>query len=231
MRLFTSCLLLLLFCCTGCLDILENIVLNKDGSGQYTYTIDMSAILKEPAYKSMLMGENKGEPIKDIDTIIYGKNLSAADKGNQTALWNKVDCHVIQNEKKAIYTITVNMPFDKVEDINYLLLNMNKIINIGSGDNTNTSNDMGNAVVTYKFKKNEINRTTSDLPANVKEGLAMAKMMMGEATYRVIYQLPGKIKKADIPGATTDQKTVKTSSPYADLLDEKKNLDGTIKFK
>lgn len=47
-------LLLVGFSCTSCIDILENILLAKDGSGKYELVIDMSGMLKDPMLKELI---------------------------------------------------------------------------------------------------------------------------------------------------------------------------------
>jgi len=47
--LLSSCVLL-----TGCIDMVEEMTLNKNGSGIYTFTIDMSSILQLGSLKDLI---------------------------------------------------------------------------------------------------------------------------------------------------------------------------------
>ncbi|MCB0568646.1 MAG: hypothetical protein KDC66_02735, partial [Phaeodactylibacter sp.] len=69
---------------TSCIETLEEIYLNKDGSGKYSLTLDMSELFANPMMKAMLDEAAKegaadaGLNLGQMDTIIYLKEQAGA---------------------------------------------------------------------------------------------------------------------------------------------------------
>ncbi len=224
------------FLFSSCIDILEELILNKDGSGQYTYTIDLSAALKNETIKGLVSAGSPDEnPFKDVDTTFYGKDLSTVDKGDKAAIWDKVVTKVAVSEKEEKYIISMKFPFANLSEVGYVLKHMDKAMGgtplSKKTDSPGMTNDFGE--ITYSLNGKTLTRKTSGLtaPPQSEEDLSMASMLFADAKYTVIYQLPGKIRKTNIHEASVSGKTVNTSMLFSELMKGKISLDGTIRFK
>lgn len=224
---------------TGCFDIVEEVFLNKDGSGKYLMTMDMSGLLKDSFMKEMMKEEMKGDLGSDLmekDTVIYFKDvpetveLSDEDK----KILENLQMRLSMSEKKAEMLIKLQLDFKNVTDINKMSEVMSKI---GADQQVSSGMPGGNLMTgnnaSFSFKKGLLSRLPVKMSDAVKadESMEMMKMFLGDADYKTIYHLPGKVKKVDIPGAVIDGKTVTVTNRMLDMLDGKAKIDGAIKFK
>lgn len=237
-------LLTVSFFLTGCLDVVEEMYLNRDGSGKYSITIDMSGLFEDEFMKSMIKSSLEqqeadglnlgGNGLPEMDTIIYFKDMPAEQKGGNPEFWNRVQSKIVMSETQGKFFTSINLDFASTADIAYLYDNIGKIgesnAQLGglTGDGGLLPNNVG-----YTFAKNILTRKTPKTAAKAEEGedMEMMKMFMGSANYRTIYHLPGNVKKVTIPKAKIQGKTVMVEAPMLDMMDGKASMDGTIKFK
>ncbi|HRK81612.1 MAG TPA: hypothetical protein PLZ12_09205 [Saprospiraceae bacterium] len=231
------------FFLTGCLDVVEEMHLNRNGSGKYSITIDMSGLFEDEFMKSMIkssleqdttlkLGGANGIP--EMDTIIYFKDMPAEQKGSNPEFWNRVHSKIVMSEEKGKFFTSINLDFASTADITYLYENIGKIGESNSqlgglaGEGGLLPTNVG-----YTFAKNMLTRKSpkSTEKAEGGEDMEMMKMFLGSANFRTIYHLPGNVKKVTIPNAKTDGKTVTVEASMIDMMDGKANLDGTIRFK
>jgi hypothetical protein len=232
-------LLAISFFFTSCLDVVEEIYLNKDGSGKYTVTIDMSGLFADDFMKSMIQsslaeqeGMNLSDGFPEMDTVIYFKDLPADQKGSDPAFWNKVTSNIVMSDKQGKFITSINLNFDKASDITYLYQNLDRMGegNAQLGGLAGEGGVLPSGVV-YTLAKNVIGRKSAKVEAAEGEEMEMMKMFLGSATHRVVYNLPGNAKKVTIPGAVVKGKTVTVEAPLVDVMEGNAKLDGTIKFK
>ncbi len=232
--LFTFCILF-----TGCIDIIENLVLNKDGSGKYSITIDMGDMMKDPMMSGM-MSADENNPFKNMDSVVYFKDLPDSVIKDNPDLWKRVSMHIFANEKdKAFYT-TIRFDFKNVGEIEYVSKNIDKVLEttkknpltaeMGGGS---SPTGMLTGITSYMLSGGELTRTS----AQVKQGdeetqdLSMMKTFLGGASHKINFELPGKVRKVTIPNARIDGKKVTVEASFIDLLEKKVSLDGMIKYK
>ncbi len=227
---------------TGCFDVIEEVFLNKDGSGKYLITMDMSAMFSDPFTKGMMeeaiKGQEGGETMNmEKDTIVYFKDMAeAADlTAEEQKLIEKAAVKMTMSEKKQQMLINMEIPFASVEDINKI----GKVLERVGADQQVGGGMMGGGMMTgntalFAFKKGTLTR----LPApklseesQTDENMEMMKMFLGSAKYKTIYHLPGKVKKSSIQGAEVDGNTVVVSNSLLDMMDGKVKVEGAIKFK
>lgn len=231
---------------TSCIDIIEEITLNKDGSGRYTLTFDMSGFFSDPMMKGMFKDALQQDSTLDlsqmdaleVDTTINMGDRAAAELAelDNPDFWKKVSMRTVMSEQKGEMTTTIAFDFSDVSQINYFYANLNELSQEGSAMNGDLMGDSGLLAEGSLFELSGRSLTRSSAAATEKpeqpdEELAMMKMFFTSARYQTIYHLPGHIKKASIPGATIDGKTVTLSAPLLDLMENKASLNGTIKFK
>lgn len=228
------------FFLTGCLDVMEEIHLNRDGSGKYAVTIDMSKLFSDDFMKEMIkssLQEEGGLNIGDggfpeMDTVIYFKNLPEEQKGDRPEFWDKVRSNIVMSDEKGQFQTVILLDFDSPEDIAYLFANLDAI---GEGGGQLASPTVGGVLPTgvmYSVAKNVLTRKSGKAESETEgEEMEMMKMFLGEATYKTVYHLPGKVVKANIPGAKVDNNTVTVEADLLDIWEGNATLDGAIKYK
>lgn len=232
---------------TGCFDIVEEFHLNKNGSGKYNVTMDMSSLMSDGMMKGMLkeqlkgeMGEDEGET-EDLpmekDTVIYLKDSPGFDNATaeEQKLIEKIVMHMTMSESKEKMLINISFPFDKVSDIEAITQAMQKI---GGGEQLGGIMPGGSGLMPggeskFLLKKGMLTRTPAPKmeKGEDEDGLEMMKMFLGTASFKTIYHLPGKVKKVSIPNAEVEGSTVTVTNTLLDLLEGKAKIDGDIKFK
>ena len=242
LMLVTASLLFL----TSCLEVMEDVHLNADGSGKYLITMDMSGLFSDPMLKGIIdeaakeeTGKEDDEPL-EMDSIMYFRDepgfeqLSAEDQ----SLIRKVAIEMKASESKEEMIIQMNFPFKNLDDLKKMGEVMQKMEK--DGGSSPGGGMMGNGMFGAQGAQFALNkRVLSRLPMpDVKEmlgddaeNLEMMKMFFAGASYTTTYHLPGSVKKTDIPNAVVDGKTVVVENSLLDILEGKVKVAGDIKFK
>ncbi len=142
---------------TSCINVLEEMFLNKDGSGKYAMTIDMSAIM-DASTREMLKSFSQEEGAEEdaqaeaeedafpteVDTTMYFSDMPADMRGDlsRPEFYDKVSMKMVASESKEIMKITFQLDFDNADDIDYFLKNMDKLMS-SAGDEDNPLGAMG----------------------------------------------------------------------------------------
>ncbi|MFN7115787.1 MAG: hypothetical protein ACK4TA_03255 [Saprospiraceae bacterium] len=227
---------------TGCFDIVEEVFLNKDGSGKYHITMDMSGLFTDPMMKGMMeqtLREQAGGDAQlalEKDSVIYFKDLPEAAElsGEDKKTLENMLIRMTMSESKKQMLIRIEYDFKKIDDIN----KMNKVLaKVGAdqqlGGGMPGGGLMSGEAANFSWKKGLLKRLPVEIkaPAEMDENMEMMKMFLGSANYKTIYHLPGKAKKVTIPNATVDGNTVTVENGMLEVMDGKAKLDGEIKFK
>lgn len=240
-KIFVLLLSASLFTLTGCFDIVEEVFLNKNGSGKYLITMDMSSMFSDSFMKGMMeeaLAEQNGGAAGEMekDTVIYFKDISEeADLTTAEAkLIENATMKMNMSQKNEKMLVVMEFPFQDVKDLAEIM----KIADKVGADENMGGGMMGGGMITSKSALFELNKKTlARLPMpkpnteEAEEGMEMIKMFLGGATYKTIYHLPGKVKKTNIPGAEVDGNTVTVEASLLEMIDGKSKIDGTIKFK
>ncbi len=242
--LLVACLLVF----TGCIEIVEEMFLNKNGSGKYSIQVDMSALMAEGGLKDMMKGlsedSTQAEPqmAMDRDTIIYMKDApdSIRQRLVHPELMDRASMHMLMSEKDEKMIMSFNLDFKKVNEINHFLEDLDKM-QAGSdqlgGAMSGSSGLLPSTKGVQKLfgaGKRLFTRypTPKDDAAALKEeDMAMARMMLSGANYKTIYHFPGKVKKVSNKDAVVNGKTVSLEIPMTALMDGKADLSMEIKYK
>lgn len=233
-----------LFFLTGCLEVLEEVYLNKDGSGKYLVTMDMSELFSDPMLKGIIDEAAKKETGKSDDAPLEMDSVMYFRDDPQFAQLSQEDQQVIKDisvkmnasESKGEMVIQLDFPFASLEDFKQ----MNEVMaKLKTDDNSGAGGMMGNGMFSTQGAQFELNKKVlTRLPTSPMKDLfgdedqmAMVKMFFEGATYTTLYHLPGKVKKTDIPNATIDGKTVRVENNFLDILEGKAKIAGDIKFK
>lgn len=249
------------FTFTGCIDVLEEMFLNKDGSGKYVMTIDMSSIMEKSTremLKSMQQAQDgedeetlgaltKGE---EMDSIIYMKDLPAEERGeiSRPEFFDKVSMRIQSSEKKELLKMSFMLDFENADDIDYFLKNFDKMIvsdengaeqmaglgNMGGGL-SGLVPAAGKDYRLFDLSKKLLVRHKMPKPdeneLKESEEMAMMKMFLASANYKTVYHFPGKVKKATNAKAVVDGKMVTIEGKLIDVMEGKADLSTSVKFK
>lgn len=227
---------------SSCLNIIEELQLKKNGSGKYMLTFDMSPMLEEEFTKNMLQqmleeqSARNGLPLSsmEIDTILYFKDRTEKEKAwlDNPEFWDGVLLHVNMSDRKKILTAKMEFEFETVEDISYFYDHLDEIS--ASIDNSKKTREaLAPSQVAFELNKRTLKRLPGKEMATIFAGeeLEFAKTFFAKASYKMIYTLPGKIKKTSLLGAKIKGNSLQVKHSMLDVLDEKVYLNGDIKFK
>ena len=239
----------IIFCSLGlssCLDVVEEVFLNKDGSGHYMITYDMGGLFSNPMLKGIMeesMKEGNDSPFStngelEKDSTVFFKDDSRFDiMKDYPTLYESAKMVIELSEAKEKMLMTMEFDFEELEEVSHFFEMLSES---GSGNPVSEmAGGMGFNPASGKlqFEKKKLIRTAMELPAkeegaeDEEMGKQMMKMFMSDATYKVVYHLPGKVKKSSMTGADVKKKTVTVEYPMLDLIDGKAKMEGEIRFK
>ena len=236
--------LLATFLFTGCIDIVEELYLNADGSGTYTITTDMSAFMSQEMKDLMDAGEEEGngeeqeeEPPIEIDSVLMLKDMNpdAFAALERPEVFKKASMHLIMSDSKEKMILSYQLDFDNIDDINYFRQNLSAFSD--DGEMGAASGGMLPSVdatlFSMKGKKTLIRHAAENSGQEElsEEDLSMMEMMFSDGTYKTIYHFPGKVKSTTIPDAQIEGNTLTVETPVLDVMKGEAKLDGSVKFK
>ncbi|WP_336515275.1 hypothetical protein [Pollutibacter soli] len=232
----SAVLILLSLAFAGCFDIKEEIFLEKNGSGTYVSTIDMTQM------KEMLNMMKSFMP----DSLKEGKEDDLEGLGSLDSLqnlWKDIDkvpgISNVQREKKSDMIFTVSFKFSDMKALNTAMTKRNQ------------KNDSLPATISgdfYSFSKGNFscNDTSfgglGDVMKGLNEGaegndstamaMNMLKGFMGDMKYTSIYHMPGKISDYSNKNATLspDGRTITLEINLSDS-DKRQTLENKIRYK
>jgi len=256
---------------TGCIDIIEEMTLRKNGTGNYTMRMDMSGMMGMMQMMSefggeMEGGEENGTPedlFKNLmaneeafDSTVYLKNADPellAQFSDNPGFAEKVNIHIKADPTENEFLLDFNVDFRNMDDLDYFFKNFDKIASMmGEGDESSELDMMsmggasplsgimsGGLTRYFDLKKRTLIRRdatpqeASDELKNMSgEERQMMEMMFGDASYKVIYNLPGKVKKMTSKDATlsSDKKTVMLQGDLMDYMTGDFKVANIIQF-
>lgn len=223
----------------------EEIYLKNDGSGTYTFKMDMSQMvesMKEISTKDSL------KPSKIIDSVIYFKDilelrkdsilqLEPADRQSLEALAD-LRLHMFIDEEEDKMLLDFSMDFKELAE----LKNMQDKISKAQALNENKGDDSGlksKADIVYSYKKNIFKREvimknlTDDELDDVEKSIKQSDSFLDGTMYKIIYHFESPIKKVSYKGAqiSDDKKTMTIEVPLDSVMKNPKWLDFEVKLK
>ncbi len=238
---------------TSCFDLLEEIELNKDGSGVYSMTMDMGEMLSSPFMRMALEeqmeenGELDASEMKVDSVINYLESPKAADlTPAERAVIAKLNARISMDMEAGEGGFFMVLPFDDVEEINILQEGLEKLDEEDGAEATDDSDNpfaglfggggMQPSDSRFRLNKRTLIRevTVGKLPFDdmEDESMDMVKMMFDGATMTTIYRLPGRVKNTTIESAEVEGKTVTVSYDLVELFEgEIPDTGGEIKFR
>ena len=234
---------------TSCVSIIEELTLNRDGSGTYTYKIDMSELIASGIMgQARQMSEEVPSDALEVDTVMYAYEMLEADGSledmDDPDFWKKVKLVSIISESRGLGEISFILDFDDMSEIDYFAQNLGKLLESDETAGMLSSMGLTNSgmVSPLVYKKGLFGSSITRAKGKEKnemadmleeEGGDMVKMMLSGAEYITVYNLPGKVKKVsnDDAKVSNDGSTVTIKADLLDQMEGKADLSATIKFK
>ncbi len=251
-----------MFTCTGCIDFVEELFLNKDGSGKYIFSYDMSKMMDKDGMAAMFKnmanegkeeeaeeGEDTGEEVNAepvvMDSVVYFKDVPGMKEkfADNPGFLDKVTMHINMDELNKKFLMSFKFDFDNVSEIDYFYNNVDKLMDDDGSGEPNPMDGMfpESAKVKGLFSLKGKTFTRKQVPLFVKQekseedesNAEMMRMMFASGSYKMIYHLPGNVKKASNKEAEIgdDGKTVIMKIPILDYLEEKVPMGNKMKWK
>ncbi len=227
---------------SSCIDIMEELVLNKNGSGKYDLTMDMSEMFENPLMKGVLEADDdKDKSMEETDSLVYFKDMPDSLKGENPEVWDRTTLHIVFLPKLEKFYTTIHCDFKNLDELAYVSENMEKMMKSArdiplSGDDMpsqlSPTGLMGKGIK-YSLKGRELIRTSgqSNVENEPDEEMEMLKGFLSEAKYKASFTLPGKVKKVTIPGAKIDGNKVSIVISMIEMMEKKMTMDGSIWFR
>ena len=201
---------------SACFEIMEEVTVNKDGSGKYVSTIDATKMSEQ--MQMLAAFDTTGEMIPKLKysldstfSVSLGKYKTVKGISN------------VKIDTSTPYIYKVTMDFKDV-------VALNEAINLDK-----KSEEMKNL---YAWKKGKLTR--KDFALNLDEmkmedesQKEMAKSMLEGMKYTIIFNFPGKVKSISNKEAklSDDKKTVTLACSLLDVMDKKVNLGNEVTYK
>lgn len=220
---------------SGCFGIEERVLIHKDGSGVFTYSIDCTKMITE----LMDMAEKLTKAFTSDSTAAKSKKEKEPEDVKQKMMEKIKDDFVFNkdgrmNGLKGISSyrefadtaggkvvIGVSFSFDKVASLNKALISMfNR-----KGKGKEASKGMPPA--TYTFKNGVLTRELTQ--SQVQELMGSdddneaAKKLLKDFKYVIIVESDGEVKTATAPGATINRTSKRVEMNY-EIMDKSKEI-------
>jgi len=220
-------------------------VLNEDGSGRMTISMDLSEMM-------VMMGEmGKDSTMVKTDTIFSFKEVFEEKKDSISQLSSKE-----QAKLKALENYSIRMDMDPEEnkmivdifndfkdvsesnDLMKAFEEMDDVMPSMSDDNSKEEDgDDNNVAVRYSFKKGVFKRDAYIIDVEKHktqiDSMASVESFMSAMTYKIKYTFPREIKSASVEDATysLDKKTIEFERSFVEYIKNPDIMDLEVKLK
>jgi hypothetical protein len=204
------------FTMTACFDITEDITINKDGSGTYLSITDASKMSEQLGMLAAM--DTTGELIPKLK---YSLDSSFSANFNKYAALKGISKIKVDTSTAYIYKVTLD--FANIDALN-------SVINVDKKDDAQKN--------LYGWAKGKLTRKDSGIGGMAEMGMEdeqqkeMAKTMLKDMKYTIIYRLPKKVSSISNKEAklSNDKKTVTLACSLLDVMDKKVSLGNEVKY-
>jgi len=243
----------ILMCCIvllGCFETTQEVTINKDGSGTYTNTTDLSnmiGLLKQ-------MGGDEASKLQNTDTTISLAGVADSIAGltaEQRRIVNKGVMKLTMNGQNEKLMVKLNFPFEKLSDIQSLKeilpkLSVSALKKLPGGDQMpagaadadsskiKTFDNFFDETISKKLIAKTLNKTKYATAAN-DEFMKSLQQMSGMGSpimLNYIINLPRPAKKVEGKAAklSEDKKKVTVSVTSDDFFDDPSKFEYRIEY-
>lgn len=223
--------LILCFTLTGCVNFIEEIFINKDGSGKYQLTIDLSAIYQ---LQEMLGEESTKEmnlPNEKFDSVFYFKDFpdSVKSKFSNPEILNKLVFNMHGDSKKKDLKMIATFDFKTLDELNSLNSAFQTINDSSKNEFDGLLNQQTKFILTHKkFERITIGELA---PKEKTSEEKLTYALLSTSLYTTIYHFPSKVRKSSLKKANIKGNTLTVENKLLDLLSGTEKLDAIIELK
>jgi len=253
-KIFLLCCTTLSLLLTGCLDTVEEITLNANGTGTYKSTMDMSgmfdmleSLAAMDTSGSGMMGKLGGLDMDTTFAMDQMSDTSAKMSEEERRLLKGATMHMTMSQEKRVMRMMMNFSFSKPEDIQKLMgiagsgkggfnLLSGKAFNEGASGDAPVPGleDIYNFTFRNGLMERKVNtEKLSELKESEQfSNMGESEQMMEAITYKTIIRLPRPARKAEGGKLTlsSDRKTVTIQSTLSDLFNNAPSLNFRIEY-
>lgn len=206
--------ILTIFLFTGCINITEEIFLEKDGSGKYVMSLDMEKMMEMvDMMKALAPDSAKGKDMDMDGSLMDSLQNSMGDLSSVPGITE------FRKEKKDKNTYQISFRFKDIKALNDAMRKRNE--KAANKDDVYAFS-RGN----FEFRDTTnfgVNNALNDLAGSdsAQAAMEMVRAMMGDMTYTTIYHFPGKVKNFSNKDAKLDSDG-KTLRLQVNMLDREK---------
>lgn len=210
--------ILLILSYTSCFEIIEEVNMNKDGSGNFNFTINMSQS-KIHINSLFLLDSVNGRPMPKKENFEKALRRVEFELKKDTALSS---IEVSENWKD--YIFSVSGKFSHINALNKAIKNINTIFNTPRGYQVELHDN-------FKFEPNIFERLYSYNLINDYNALSdKDKAVFKNAKYTTIYRFNSPVKSYSNPNALKSKsgKAIMLKVNIKDLITNKKTIQNKI---
>jgi hypothetical protein len=204
------------FTMTACFDITEDITVNKDGSGTYVSITDASKLSEQLQMFAAM--DTTGELIPKMK---YTLDSAFAANFKQYAEIKGISKINVDTSKEYVYKVTLD--FANIDALN-------AVMNVDKKEDSQKN--------LYAWSKGKLTRKDSgiggmgEMDMEDEQQKEMAKSMLKDMKYIIIYRLPKKVSSISNKEAKIldGKKTVKLECSLLDVMDKKVKLSNEVQF-
>jgi len=239
---------LFLFSLTSC-TFTENIYINDDGSGKFSFDMDASAIMAMIPNDSLKSDKTSSE--KDIDSVFTFKEILESKKDSISKLpkeqqeklkkMENFSMKMKMNEAKKEFLFSIMTDFKSVSELQDAMSTMEEVQKMNK--QPQSGNPMmpksggfdNNATLKYTFDGKKFTRKATlkkPLPKVDADSIDTYAMIYESSKYIVKYHFPKKVKSVTNKTAlfSEDRKTITIEYPFMDYMKAPEKLNFDVQF-
>lgn len=258
-QLLLVCAILCTVFLVSCLDTEEKIVINKNKSGDYTVTLDMSKML---VMMAQFGGQDSTKEKEKKDSTLYFKpyiDTSTALTAKEKDLFRDGSVRIKADEAEKEMKVIIHFPFQNISDLPVLRSSYMSVIDkLGISDKMNkkdsgavekmepdlskSKNILNPTEEAYVFAAapGRISNTLVNKQAitdkmktdSTMQMLQQMSLMMGDMTFKTIIVLPKRAKKysGNEMQVSKDKKTLTFTSSLTDMLNRPDAAEYNVEY-
>jgi len=213
--------ILFVFAYTSCFEIVEEVNMNKNGTGSFNFTINMSQS-KIHINSLFLLDSVNGRSMPKAEDFKKAVKRVEFELKKDTALAN-----IVVSENWEDYIFSVSGDFNNVDALNKAIKDINKVFNTPRGYQVELHDN-------FKYKDKTFERLYNYNLVNDYNAMSQKdKAVFKNAKYTTIYRFNSPVNSYTNPSALKSKsgKAIMLKVSVKDLITNKKTIQNTIELK
>ncbi len=224
----------------------EEIYINNDGRGKYTFKMDMGQMME--SMKGMSSRDSVNE-LKVVDTTMYFKDIITEMKDSISKLdaeerdvinaLKDFKLRMLVDEEKGEMLLNIGLDFKDISDLKNMEAKIAKAQSLSDKKNSDSSLMPSNSDTEYSFngktfrRKVTLKNLSEEEDAKFKKSLSQSSSFLEGSNYKIVYHFEKEIKKVSSKHITIsdDRKTMTLKMPMDTIIKYPKLLDFEVLLK